>query len=58
MCIIASIPAGSKIDEQTLNQMWNSNPDGGGIAWIEDGKIEDDDEYFKVQKERHGYDLS
>jgi glutamine amidotransferase len=39
MCIIASIPAGSKIDEATLTQMWNSNPDGGGIAWIEDGKV-------------------
>ena len=30
----------------------------GPEAWIEDGKIEDDDEYFKVQKERYGYDLS
>ena len=39
MCIIASIPAGSKIEENTLNQMWNSNPDGGGIAYIEDGKV-------------------
>ena len=39
MCIIASIPAGSQIDETTLNQMWNSNPDGGGIAYIEDGKV-------------------
>ena len=39
MCIIASIPAGSTIDEPTLNQMWKSNPDGGGIAYIEDGKV-------------------
>ena len=39
MCIIASIPAGSKIDDKTLTQMWNSNPDGGGIAYIEDGKV-------------------
>ena len=39
MCIIAQIPAGSKIDENTLNQMWSSNPDGGGIAYIEDGKV-------------------
>ena len=39
MCIIASIPAGSQIDENTLNQMWKSNPDGGGIAYIEDGKV-------------------
>ena len=29
----------------------------GPEAWVEDGKIEDDDEYFKVQKERYGYDL-
>jgi len=39
MCIIASIPAGSSIDESTLNTMWESNSDGGGIAYIEDGKI-------------------
>jgi len=39
MCIIASIPAGSQINEDTLNQMWKSNPDGGGIAYIEDGKV-------------------
>ena len=39
MCIIASIPAGSQIEENTLNQMWSSNPDGGGIAYIEDGKV-------------------
>ena len=29
----------------------------GPEAWVEDGKIEDDDEYFKVQKDRYGYDL-
>ncbi len=39
MCIIASIPAGSQIEEKTLNQMWESNPDGGGIAYIEDGEV-------------------
>ena len=29
----------------------------GPEAWIEDGKIEDDDEYFKIQENRYGYDL-
>ena len=39
MCVIASIPAGSTIDEKTLRNMWNRNPDGAGIAWLEDGRV-------------------
>ena len=39
MCVIASIPAGQTIDEQELRDMWSTNPDGGGIAFIKDGKI-------------------
>lgn len=40
MCVIASQPAGKTIKTGTLNQMWKRNPDGGGIAWIEDGKLQ------------------
>ena len=39
MCVIASIPAGSTIDEKTLRDMWDTNSDGGGIAYIEDEKV-------------------
>ena len=39
MCVIASIPAGQTIDEQELRDMWSTNPDGGGIAYIKDGKV-------------------
>lgn len=40
MCVIASQPAGKTIKAGTLNQMWKKNPDGGGISWIEDGKVQ------------------
>ena len=40
MCVIASLPRGKNISNKNLDQMWKRNPDGGGIAWIEDGKIQ------------------
>tara|TARA_B100000029_G_scaffold105146_1_gene95772 strand:+ start:513 stop:1724 length:1212 start_codon:yes stop_codon:yes gene_type:complete len=39
MCVIASIPAGQTITEEELRDMWQTNPDGGGIAFIKDGAI-------------------
>lgn len=39
MCVIASIPAGSNIDENTLRDMWSTNSDGGGIAYIENEEV-------------------
>ena len=39
MCIIASVPAGMNIEQKKLDTMWKHNSDGGGIAWIEDGKV-------------------
>ena len=46
MCVIASLPKGKTITNKTLDQMWKRNPDGGGIAWIENGKIQ----VFKTMK--------
>ena len=40
MCVIASIPAGKDINNDTIDRMWKRNPDGGGISWIEDGKVQ------------------
>ena len=40
MCVIASLPRGKNISNKNLDQMWKRNPDGGGIAWIQDGKIQ------------------
>ncbi len=39
MCVIASIPAGQTISEEELRDMWKTNSDGGGIAFIKDGAI-------------------
>ena len=39
MCIIASVPAGMNIEQKKLDTMWKHNSDGGGIAWIENGKV-------------------
>jgi len=32
MCVIAVKPIGVKIDRDTVDKMWDSNPDGGGLA--------------------------
>jgi len=40
MCVIASLPRGKNISNKSLDQMWKRNPDGGGIAWIQDGKVQ------------------
>lgn len=39
MCIIASIPSGAQVTEAQLDEMWNRNSDGGGVAYFDDGKI-------------------
>ena len=39
MCIIASVPRGRALNEEQIDKMWNRNSHGGGIAWIEDGKV-------------------
>ena len=63
MCVIASIPAGQTIDEQELRDMWSTNPDGGGIAYIKDGKVKVKKtmklktflKWFKNITEEHGH---
>ena len=39
MCVIASIPAGRSLSEEELREMWQTNPDGAGIAWISGNKV-------------------
>lgn len=40
MCIIAYVPAGKKISEETIKTMFLNNPDGAGIMWKPNGKDE------------------
>lgn len=39
MCVIASIPAGQTVSEQDIRDMWQRNPDGGGISYIDKGQV-------------------
>lgn len=39
MCIIAVIPQGKKIDDETFFTMWTNNPDGAGMMFIENRKV-------------------
>lgn len=39
MCIIAIQPLGVKIKESTLKNCWESNNDGAGIMYVDNGKI-------------------
>lgn len=38
MCIIAYVPAGKKLSEETIKTMFFNNPDGAGIMWKPNGK--------------------
>ncbi len=48
MCIIAIQPMGVKIKENILKNCWDSNNDGAGIMYVENGKI-------IVQREMHSF---
>lgn len=48
MCIIAIQPIGTKIKENILRNCWESNNDGAGIMYVENGKI-------IVQRELHNF---
>tara|TARA_B100000925_G_C22009498_1_gene475484 strand:+ start:2824 stop:3870 length:1047 start_codon:yes stop_codon:yes gene_type:complete len=36
MCIIASVPAGTTVTKKQISNMWDRNPDGAGVAYIDD----------------------
>ena len=36
MCVIAMSPVGQRVDKSTLSDMWDTNPDGAGIAFIDE----------------------
>ncbi len=36
MCVIAHQPAGAHITKEEATQMWQTNPDGGGFAYVDD----------------------
>lgn len=39
MCVIVYLPKGTKISEMELENCWDTNPHGAGIAWVEDEVI-------------------
>ncbi|MCI4463698.1 MAG: hypothetical protein JHC30_05975 [Caldisericum sp.] len=39
MCVISVSLKGKKFSEKVLKKMWNSNPHGAGVAWIEGSKV-------------------
>lgn len=40
MCIAIVTKPGVRLTEKMMNVCWTSNPDGGGFAFVRDGKIE------------------
>jgi len=54
MCVIALSPVGNRLDESTLSDMWDSNPDGSGVSFIDETKTiqtyksMDKDDFIKV----------
>lgn len=39
MCIIALKPAGAKLSDETIRNMWDNNDDGAGIMYADRGKV-------------------
>lgn len=39
MCIIIYLPRNKKISRSDLRDAWNYNPDGGGLAYLKNGKV-------------------
>ncbi len=39
MCVIVYKPRGIQVSVKTLEKMWKKNSDGGGLAYIEGGKV-------------------
>jgi predicted glutamine amidotransferase len=39
MCVVIVKPAGRSIPEHYINNAWQSNSDGGGFAYVKDGKV-------------------
>jgi hypothetical protein len=40
MCVAILKPKGVSIDVETLNDAWDTNSDGGGFAFVKDGKLQ------------------
>lgn len=40
MCVIIAHPSNAHLEKDRAKRLWNRNPDGGGFAFIKDGKIE------------------
>lgn len=60
MCIIAVIPEGKQFSEQELSTCWKNNDDGGGFAYVKDGKVQirkgfmDKESFSKALNSLHG----
>ena len=54
MCVIALSPVGQRLDKSTLSDMWDTNPDGSGVSFIDETKTiqtyktMDKDDFIKV----------
>lgn len=50
MCIIAAKPAGIPMpDRDTIKRMWDANPDGAGLMYVEKGKVRIEKGFMKYK---------
>jgi len=49
MCVAVLKPEKSTIDEKTIRNCWDTNPDGGGFMYVNNGKIIVKKELFDVE---------
>ena len=50
MCIIAAKPAGIEMPHRdTIRNMWDANPDGAGLMYVENGKVQIEKGFMKYK---------
>ena len=63
MCIICALPKGTGISEKEFDQCWDSNPDGGGYAFLDENakfsivksmELDELKKAFKKDHSKHG----
>jgi hypothetical protein len=50
MCVIVHQPKGEHLNKETATKLWNTNPDGGGFAFIDDDGDLQVEKYMDFQK--------
>lgn len=55
MCIAVMVTKGHVLTEEVVDRCWRRNPDGAGFAWANNGKVEINKGYLKLDDFKDSY---